>query len=175
MPTIMNGTPCDCSARKNTRSLGLSPTGSDEPAIQLLLRHQFEIAERVVNVAGVVLRSFRKTNRFLPQRKVVLLFGTQLGWSYASHPLIIAHWASRSRRDSALPRRRKGCRLWERDAIRTLEDCQSAETDPSRHGNLIPLPRAIQSGLATAIAQGEVLAVYSATLPRSQRLRLERP
>jgi len=46
---------------------------------------------------------------------------------------------------------------------------------PLRHGNLIPFPRAIQSGLATATAQGEVLAAYSATLPRSQRLRLERP
>ena len=34
---------------------------------------------------------------------------------------------------------------------------------------------AIQSGLATATAQGEVLAAYSATLPRNQCLSLERP
>jgi len=33
----------------------------------------------------------------------------------------------------------------------------------------------IQSGLATAMGQGAVLAVYSATLPSSQRLSLERP
>lgn len=38
-----------------------------------------------------------------------------------------------------------------------------AKLIPLRHGNLIPFPRAIQSGLATAIAHGEVLAASRST------------